>query len=140
MPVIDRLGQALQFNQEALNLRAERQAVLANNIANADTPNFKSRDFDFSSELKRTMAQGRASGSHLEMSRTSSRHIAARTSSFGDTRLEYRVPDQPSLDGNTVDMDRERSNFADNTVKYQASLSFMNSKIQGMKNALRPEQ
>ena len=57
----------------------------------------------------------------------------------GNTELLYRVPDQPSLDGNTVDMDRERTQFADNAVRYQAALTMMNRRIQGLKNAMQPE-
>ena len=77
MGMIDQLSGSLNLHQEALNLRVERQKVLASNIANADTPNYKARDFDFSSELSRVMKQGRASGDGLERATTSSRHIPA---------------------------------------------------------------
>ncbi|WFF42820.1 flagellar basal body rod protein FlgB [Salinicola endophyticus] len=139
--MFDKLESALRYQQEALNLRAERQKVLANNIANADTPNFKARDFDFRAELDRAMQQGRSAGEGgLSLTRTSSRHIAAegpRVSGVDD--LLYRVPDQPSLDGNTVDMNRERAAFADNSVRYQADVTFVSRRIQGLKKAMQPE-
>lgn len=137
--MIDKLAGALNFHQEALNLRAERQKVLASNIANADTPNYKARDFDFGSELSRAMKQGRSSTDGLALSTTSGRHIPAQAPSTAGRDLLYRVPDQPSLDGNTVDMDRERAQFADNAVRYQASLTILNSKIQGLKSAMQSE-
>lgn len=136
--MIDKLSQALHFQQEALNLRHQRQQVLAGNIANADTPNYKARDFDFSSELTRVLKEGR-SGSELALTTTSGRHIAATSVINGPASLKYRVPDQPSLDGNTVDMDRERAQFLDNSVRYQATLTMLNSRIQGLKSAMQPE-
>ena len=138
--MIDQLSPALNFHQEALNLRAERQKVLAANIANADTPNYKARDFDFASELSQAMDSGRANAGALSLSTTSARHIGgASSSSVGVRDLLYRVPEQPSLDGNTVDMNRERVRFADNTVRYQAALSLLNGRIQGLKSAMQPE-
>ncbi|GHB08538.1 flagellar basal body rod protein FlgB [Salinicola rhizosphaerae] len=138
--MFDKLDSALRFQQEAINLRAERQKVLANNIANADTPNFKARDFDFQSELTRVMEQGRSEGSGLALERTSSRHIAGGAGAVSAVHeLQYRMPDQPSLDGNTVDMDRERSAFADNALRYQADLTFVSRRIQGLKNAMQSE-
>ncbi|WP_163649414.1 flagellar basal body rod protein FlgB [Modicisalibacter sp. 'Wilcox'] len=137
--MIDQLEGALRYNQEALNLRAERQKVLASNIANADTPNYKARDFDFAGELSRVMQQGRGENGGLALSRTSSRHIPAHAPAATSLDLGYRVPDQPSLDGNTVDMNRERAAFADNSVRYQAALTFMKRQIQGLKSAMQPE-
>ncbi|WP_110651114.1 flagellar basal body rod protein FlgB [Salinicola peritrichatus] len=139
--MFDKLESALRFQQEAINLRAERQQVLANNIANADTPNFKARDFDFRSELDRVMQQGRAEGEGgLALARTSARHIPGQAGvSSGVDDLLYRVPDQPSLDGNTVDMDRERAAFADNSLRYQADVTFVSRRIQGLKNAMQSE-
>lgn len=137
--MIDKLAGALTFHQEVLNLRAERQKVLSSNIANADTPNYKARDFDFSSELSRAMESGRTSREGLGLATTSSRHIPAQASVLTGRDLLYRVPDQPSLDGNTVDMDRERAQFADNAVRYQAGLTILNSKIQGLKTAMQSE-
>lgn len=137
--MIDRLAAALQFDQEALNLRHQRQQVLANNIANADTPNFKARDFDFASELSRAMDSGRPAEGGLSLSTTASGHIAGGTGAAPVGDLLYRVPDQPSLDGNTVNMDVERTRFADNSVRYQAALTMLNGRIQGLKSAMQPE-
>ena len=137
--MIDRLAAALQFDQEALNLRHQRQQVLANNIANADTPNFKARDFDFASELSRAMDSGRPAAGGLSLSTTAAGHIAGGSGSAPVGDLLYRVPDQPSLDGNTVNMDVERTRFADNSVRYQAALTMLNGRIQGLKSAMQPE-
>ena len=137
--MIDKLSQSLHFQQEALNLRNERQQVLAGNIANADTPHYKARDFDFGSELSRAVAAGRSSHAGLELSATSERHVhGSMPDRVAVDELLYRVPDQPSIDGNTVDMDRERAQFLDNSVRYQASLTMLNSYIQGLKSAMRP--
>lgn len=138
--MLDKLDGALRFQQEAINLRAERQQVLANNIANADTPNFKARDFDFQSELQRVMEQGRAGSDGLALARTSSRHIAGGQPASGAApELQYRMPDQPSLDGNTVDMDRERAAFADNSLRYEADITFASRRLLGLKNAMQSE-
>ncbi|MBF8222248.1 MULTISPECIES: flagellar basal body rod protein FlgB [Halomonadaceae] len=137
--MIDQLSESLRFHQEALSLRNQRHEVLASNIANADTPNYKARDFDFASELSRVMSQGRAAGAGLGLATTSARHLPGQGPASGLNDLLYRVPDQPSLDGNTVDMDRERTQFADNAVRYQAALTLINSRIQGLKNAMQPE-
>lgn len=140
--MIDKLSGYLDHHQEALSLRHERQKVLANNIANADTPNYKARDFDFSAELDRAMesgGSGREGG--LSLTTTSARHIPAQASGgSGVQDLLYRVPEQPSLDGNTVDMDRERAAFADNAARYQANTTILTSKIQGIKGAMQPER
>jgi flagellar basal-body rod protein FlgB len=137
--MIDKLDGALRMHQLALGLRAERQQVLANNIANADTPNFKARDFDFAAELARAAQAQPASGAPA-LTTTNARHLTARSGALASEReLLYRIPGQPSMDGNTVDMDLERGEFADNAVRYQASLTLMNSRIQGLKSALQPE-
>ena len=137
--MIDRLAAALQFDQEALNLRHQRQQVLANNIANADTPNFKARDFDFASELSRAMDSGRPAEGGLSLSTTAAGDVPGGSGSAPVGDLLYRVPDQPSLDGNTVNMDVERTRFADNSVRYQAALTMLNGRIQGLKSAMQPE-
>ena len=113
--------------------------MLAANVANADTPNYKARDMDFSRELSKVMESGRSGGQGLSLATTSARHIPAQASAPATQELLYRVPDQPSLDGNTVDMDRERTQFADNAVRYQAALTMINSRIQGLKSAMQPE-
>ena len=137
--MIDKLDGALRMHQLALGLRAERQQVLANNIANADTPNFKARDFDFAAELARA-AQAQPAAGPQALRTTDARHLSGRLGGLASEReLLYRIPGQPSMDGNTVDMDLERGEFADNAMRYQVSLTLMNSRIQGLKTALQPE-
>lgn len=137
--MLDRLASALDFDRQALGLRARRQRVLANNVANADTPNYKARDFDFSQAL--AAATGRADlDGGLAMTTTSSGHLAAASARNSAAALKYRVPDQPSLDGNTVSMDVERASFADNTVRYETALSLMNIQLRNLKIALAPDQ
>ena len=134
--MIDKLDSALRPYQQALDLRAERQQVLANNVANADTPNFKARDFDFSAEFAKAV---QSSGGQA-LSTTNARHLSGKLDQISAEReMLYRIPGQPSQDGNTVDMDLERGEFADNTLRYQASLTILNSRLQGLKAALQPE-
>ena len=139
--MLDKLDAALRFQQEALNLRAQRQEVLAANIANADTPGYQARDIDFASELKKVMQRGRDATSVVALTMTSTQHIPAQALTPPTAELQYRIPDQPSLDGNTVDMDpdaeRERPQFADNSLQYQMSLSALSGQIKGMMNVLQ---
>lgn len=134
--MIDKLDSALRFHQEALNLRGRRQEVLSANIAHADTPNFKARDFDFSASLSQAVERGRQSMS-VSMATTSSRHIAGDAQAGGDAALLYRTPNQSSLDGNTVEMDVERVNFADNAMRYEANLTILGSKIKSLLSAVQ---
>jgi len=133
--MIDKLDAALRFNREALNLRAERQEVIAANIAHADTPNYKARDFDFSARL--SDARGRTSSQSVSLATTSSRHLAGQAQAVSDKDLLYRVPNQSSLDGNTVEMDVERIAFADNALRYESNLTVINSKIKSMLSAIQ---
>jgi len=126
--MIDKLDAALGFQREALNLRVQRQDVLASNIAHADTPNYKARDFDFASRLSQAVDHGRASDS-FSLSTTSARHIAGQASAMPEQDLLYRVPSQSSIDGNTVEMDAERVNFADNSLRYESNLTVLGAKI-----------
>jgi len=134
--MIDKLDKALYFQQEALNLLTRRQDILASNIANADTPGYLARDIDFSQELKKAVAQERRQAQSLSLNLTAERHIPAVAPAINRNDLLYRIPDQPSADGNTVDMDRERVNFADNNIKYQTSLTILGSQIKGMMSVI----
>jgi len=134
--MIDRLGQEFGFYQTALGLRQQRQEVLASNIANADTPRYKARDFDFSSALREALGGPKGLPS-VALTLTSSRHIPAAAASAGQVDWLYRQPLQPSLDGNTVDMNVERVQFADNTVRYQAGLSLISQRMKIMMAALQ---
>ena len=133
---MDKLDAALNFNREALNLRAQRQEVLASNIAHADTPNYTARDLDFSSRLTEAVERGRSSQS-MNMAVTSSRHIRAEAQAMPDQNLLYRTPNQSSIDGNTVEMDVERINFADNALRYESNLTVLSSKIKTLMSAVQ---
>jgi len=128
--MIDKLDAALRFSREALNLRAQRQEVLAANIAHADTPNYKARDFDFASRLTQAVEQGRG-GASVSMATTSARHLQGEALAATDELL-YRMPAQSSIDGNTVEMDAERIHFADNALRYEANLTVMSAKIKSL--------
>ena len=127
------------FYAQSLQLRAERQRVLASNIANADTPGFAARDFKFSEALSqatgKTMAGALATAPALNKSSTVHLGLGGSTSP-GKPELLYRSVDQASIDGNTVSMDVERANFADNAVRYEATLRFINGNIRTMLSAI----
>ncbi len=115
----------------ALNLRTARSEVLAANIANADTPHYKARDFNFSAALRG------ASDTRFFMTQTSDRHLVGRSASVASAALQYRIPVQASIDGNTVELDTELAEFSNNAIGFQADLAFMNSKIRGMFAAIQ---
>ncbi len=128
-------NKALGIHEQALNFRVKRTEVLANNLVNADTPNFKARDIDFATVLKSQMPNSTASA---RLVATNSRHIAPSATRFSPD-LMYRTPLQPSLDGNTVEENVEMSKFAQNTLDYQASFQFLNARFKGLKNAIKGE-
>lgn len=131
--MLDKLDNELRFQQGALQLLSQRQDILSANIANADTPGYLARDIDFSQQLKNTIERSETKKiSGVSLALTSGKHIPAAALSINNNQLLYRVPDQPSADGNTVDMDRERVNYADNTVKYQTSLTILGSQLKNM--------
>jgi len=130
---MSRLDDLVSFHQVALDLRSQRQSVLASNIANADTPNYKARDMNFSAALNGAM-QGRA-GQPLALATTASRHIPVSGVAMPPS-LQYRPESQSSVDGNTVDMDEERSAMAENTLHYEASLSFITGLLKSMQTAV----
>ncbi len=131
--MLSKIDQDLAFVQTALNLRAQRQEVLSANIANADTPNYKARDLDFASALKSAMG---AEGGPLKLARTAEAHIDAAGSGFANGLMKYRSTVQPSLDGNTVDMDIERAHFTENSLHYQFLLDRASSAFKTMGMAL----
>ena len=126
---------AFSIHDDALTLRGRRSSILASNIANVDTPNYKARDIDFSEMLKNAASQ---QGSQLRMAQTNRNHIAAQ-SGISEATLKYRNPLHPSLDGNTVDAHVEQSKFAENAMLYQTSFTFLNSKVNGLIKALKGE-
>ncbi|MES2819776.1 MAG: flagellar basal body rod protein FlgB [Pseudomonadota bacterium] len=126
---------ALGIHEKALNFRGQRAEVLANNIANADTPHYKARDLDFASVLAEQSAKTKQGP--VGLNRTDSRHIGAEGLSLGDASLKYRTPSAPSLDQNSVDMQLEQSSYAENAINFQASFTFLNNKFKGLTSALR---
>ncbi|WP_028240724.1 flagellar basal body rod protein FlgB [Stutzerimonas azotifigens] len=128
---------ALGIHEKALGFRSQRAEVLANNLANADTPNYKARDLDFASVLQ--AQQQRVQGNALSVTRTSGNHIAAQGDSFGTPGVLYSMPEQPSIDQNTVDANVEQAKYAQNALDFQASFTFLNSKLKGLMNAIRGE-
>ncbi|MCB1947549.1 flagellar basal body rod protein FlgB [Nitrosomonas sp.] len=132
--MISKLDKTVNFHQQALSLRAARHELLASNVANADTPNFKAKDIDFSSVLKEKLA---TTTSATTLSTTSPMHIGGNKGNGISSNALYRVPLQPSADGNTVDMDSERTRFADNSVKYDASLTFISGQFRNLLSAIQ---
>lgn len=168
---MNKLDANFNFHQTALNLRAQRQELLAGNLANADTPNFKARDFDFSAKLKdavgkiaspsgllgtaatvvggaaalaalpATLAAGGTIAAAKSLLTTSAMHIGLgqdqADSKLSDSDVKYREIPQGSVDGNTVDADVERNQFADNALRYEASLTILRNDIQKMLTVLQ---
>ena len=138
--MIGKLDQALNFHEAALRLRSERQQALASNIANADTPNFKARDFDFGQALQN--AVGRKAGTpalaaNLALSAAGHHAGNGAVTTAGAPSLLYRTGVQGGVDGNTVDMDVERNQFTDNALRYEASITMINSQIKNMLTAIQ---
>lgn len=132
---------AIQRNVEvysqALNLRVQRHQLLASNIANADTPNYKARDFDFSSAMQHALG-GRAGEFDLNMARTAKGHLAG--SGGAGVHVQYRTEGQSSVDGNTVNMDVERNQIADNAIQYQILTQLIGDKFKGLRTAMSGTQ
>ena len=128
----DRLTAGLDFHGQALRLRAERQRLIAGNIANADTPGFKARDFDFASAL-RAASGGTEAGEGIA---AGVMQAAGQLSPI----LRYALPSQTNLDSNSVDMDRERAAFAHNATQYEATLRFINANVRMTLDAMRSHQ
>lgn len=120
-------------HSQAVVLRGQRAEILARNMANADTPGYKARDVDFKQII------GRESALTSSIRTTNKRHISSNEGSVSHATLKYRNPLQPSLDGNTVDLQTERSEFMRNALQYQAFLRFLNGKINGLMTAIRGE-
>ncbi|WP_435954677.1 flagellar basal body protein [Dryocola sp. BD626] len=106
--------QALGVHPQAVKLRLERTELLTANLANVDTPNFKAKDIDFAAEMQR----------------------ANQTNSWAEPEVKYRVPMEPSQDGNTVELNTEQARFSQNSMDYQSSLAFLNLQISGLRTAI----
>ena len=139
------LTTALDFHSKALVVRAERQRLIASNIANADTPGYVGRDLDFKAAMRDatgdnnlSLSLSAPSGS-TQSGISNSRHIPLQvsTASLGGSGPGYTVQTQPSMDGNSVDMDRERASFVDNSVRYEATLRFINGQSKTLLSAIQ---
>ena len=125
------IGEYLNLHATALTVRAKRNKVLASNIANAATPNFKARDIDFEALIKKADGVG-------PLRSTDGRHFKVSMAASGD-RMKYRDPVNPARDGNTVEMNVEQMEFSENVMRYQTTLTFLNNKIAGLTSAIRGE-
>jgi flagellar basal-body rod protein FlgB len=129
--MLNRLDDMLNFHTQALRVRDQRQQVIASNIANADTPNFKARDVDFNAALQSAL-KGSPSTGGVAVTTTAPGHMQGNPGLAADSSLLYRNPAQGSVDGNTVDMDAERAAFTDNAVHYEFNLTRISQQIKGL--------
>lgn len=142
--MLNRLTDSLNFQAQALTLRSERQRLIASNIANADTPTYVARDFDFSTALRQatgvsSVGQSGVAMPKLTLATGNGGHLNRNGLPAGSREqpdLNFATNSQTNLDSNTVDMDRERANFADNTVRYEATLRFINSSVRTLNTAI----
>lgn len=121
------------IHERALGLHARRAEILATNLANADTPNYRARDIDF----KAALAGAQAASGHTPATVTHAKHLQSGGSD--EYTLLYRNPHQPALDGNTVDTQVEQAEFAQNALRYSTSLTFLSGKISGLLRAIKGE-
>ena len=133
------LDQYVGVHAAALDVRARRGELIANNLANADTPGYQARDIDFRQAMARA-AGDKTAGSAMPttLATTQAGHIAGNASASATAQpdLKYRTPLAPALDGNTVDAQIEQASFAENAVRYQATLTFLNAKFRGLMTAI----
>ena len=125
------IKQQFEVYSKALGIRNQRNEILASNIANAATPNYKARDVDFETELARSLDSG-------PIASTNSRHIGVASKNLPG-KIQYRQSLNPSLDGNTVELAVEQMEFAENSTRYQTTLNVINSKLSGLYSAIRGE-
>jgi flagellar basal-body rod protein FlgB len=125
----------LKFHAEALRLRSHRQSLLAANLANADTPHYKAVDFRFADAL--AAATSAQTPTAAPLARTDAAHLAPRGAGGASVAVLYRTPVQGSVDGNTVEADVERAHFADNTVRYEAAMRFLNHHLKSLLAAVQ---
>ena len=130
--MIPKLTESLDFHSQALMLRAERQRLIASNIANADTPGYQARDFDFAQALRQATGGAPATGQGIAAG-------VMATAGNGRTApsLRYATPSQTSLDNNSVDMNRERGAFAENAIRYESTLRFINGNVRTTLDAMK---
>ncbi len=144
---MDKLDALFDFNATALRVRAQRQEILAANIANADTPNYKARDIDFAASLKKALEANVASAANnasvssngqMSLTTTHGKHIPGSSGGVNEADLLYRPLIQGSVDGNSVDGEVERTAFVENAIQYEANILMLNAQIKSMTAALSP--
>ncbi|WP_255989819.1 flagellar basal body rod protein FlgB [Chitinolyticbacter albus] len=134
--MLSKIDNYFAAQESALSLRARRQEVLASNIANADTPQYKALDFDFRSAYEAAVS-GKPTGT---LKATDARHLQPQSQIDPlSPQMLYRNPYQASIDGNTVEMDTEMREFADNAIRYQAAITFMQRRVEGLRNAMQSQ-
>jgi flagellar basal-body rod protein FlgB len=133
--MVNKIDDALRFHEAALSIRGQRQQLLASNIANADTPNFKARDIDFSAAMSQAINR---TGNQVTgaLTKTSVSHLDT-LGNTNESSLLYRTTIQGNVDGNTVDMDVERNQFTDNALRYEASLTILGMQIKNLLSAIQ---
>ena len=122
----------LGVHADALKLQSKRMEVIADNLANSDTPGYKARDIDF----RAAMANAGGTDAPVKLATTNPGHLGTDPTTAAGANLKYRVPLAPALDGNTVDAQQEQAAFADNTVRYQATLTFLSSRFKSLMTAI----
>ena len=143
--MLPNLTNALDFHSKALVLRADRQRLIASNIANADTPGYVGRDLNFKEAMNAALGRSTPSlaampsGNAANQQITHPGHMELKPStlSMADPTLQYTTQSQPAMDGNSVDMDRERASFVDNSVRYEATLRFINGSSKTLMSAIQ---
>ena len=134
--MFDKLDNWVNFHSQALNVRETRQNILAANIANGDTPNYQARDIDFKTELNNAL-KNQSNANNIALRTTSNHHIQVSNSMTINQNLLYRIPYQASADGNTVEMDQERTAFIDNSIHYQSNLTFLSEQFKNVMSVLQ---
>ena len=129
--MLNKLDTFVNFHQQALNVREKRQNILAANIANSDTPNYQARDIDFKVELNKAI-NSQHTFNNIKLNATSPNHFQLNAMGSTNYNLLYRIPYQSSADGNTVEMDQERTAFMDNSIHYQSSLTFLGEQFKNL--------
>jgi flagellar basal-body rod protein FlgB len=126
------LDSYLGIQPDALKLQSKRTEVIADNLANSDTPGYKARDIDF----RAAMASAGSADATVKLATTNAGHLSIDPNTDANANLKYRTPLAPSLDGNTVDAQQEQAAFADNTVRYQATLTFLSARFKSLMTAI----
>jgi flagellar basal-body rod protein FlgB len=126
------LDSYLGVHPDALKLQSKRTEIIADNLANSDTPGYKARDIDF----RAAMASAANAGATVKLATTNAGHLSIDPNTEASANLKYRTPLAPSLDGNTVDAQQEQAAFAENTVRYQATLTFLSASFKSLMTAI----